>query len=112
MGMVSPKGALELMQVESKFHVEGSLFQIALEWGIWGFVLWMAFIGNSMKKIWEGWRTVQDLQPRLFLGTAFTGWVVALIAFIFLPLMQSVNLMIFLWFLLGMGKIEGSIDRF
>jgi hypothetical protein len=111
MGMVSPKGALALMQVESRFHVEGSLFQIALEWGLWGFALWMAFIGLNMWKIWEGWGSAKDVETHVLVGAAFTAWVTSLVAFVFLPLMQSVNLMVLLWFLLGSGSNNISFKR-
>ncbi len=33
MGLVEPKGAMELLAVEGAFHVEGSIFQIAVEMG-------------------------------------------------------------------------------
>jgi hypothetical protein len=112
MGMVSPKGALALMQVESKFHVEGSIFQIALEWGVWGLGLWLAFIGINLLRIWRAWNSVGMSDGQIFLGTAFTGWITALVAFIFLPLMQSINLMVLLWFLLGVGAgLAGTGSR-
>ncbi len=103
MGMVWPKGAALLMETESLYHVEGSLFQIAFEWGVWGFAAWMAFIGIALVRIWKAWVGTGSFQVRVHSGTAVLGWVGALLVFIFLPLMQSVNLMVLLWFLLGLG---------
>ena len=49
MGMVWPKGAAILREVEASYHIEGALFQIAFEWGLWGFGIWMLFIGLGKK---------------------------------------------------------------
>ena len=103
MGMVWPKGAALLMETEALYHVEGSLFQIAFEWGLWGFAIWMAFIGIALARVWKAWGQTGSFQVQVHSGTAFLGWVGALVSFIFLPLMQSINLMVLLWFLLGLG---------
>ncbi len=103
MGMVWPKGAALLMETEALYHVEGSLFQIAFEWGLWGFAIWMAFIGIALARVWKAWVQTGSFQVQVHSGTAFLGWVGALVSFIFLPLMQSINLMVLLWFLLGLG---------
>ena len=101
MGMVEPKGALALMAAESLYHVEGSLFQIAMEMGVWGLLVWLFFWGVCLTKIWKEWGGLKQPGFRVLTGTAFVGWIGALVAFIFLPLMQSVSLMVWLWFLLG-----------
>jgi len=103
MGMVWPKGAALLMETEALYHVEGSLFQIAFEWGLWGFAVWMTFIGIALVRVWRVWVQPGSFQVKVHSGTAFLGWVGALASFIFLPLMQSINLMVLLWFLLGLG---------
>lgn len=101
MGMVEPKGALALMATESLYHVEGSLFQIAMEMGVWGLVVWLLFWGACLTKIWREWGELKQPGLKVLAGTAFTVWLGALVAFVFLPLMQSVSLMVWLWFLLG-----------
>ena len=108
MGMVEPKGALTLMATESLYHVEGSLFQIAMEMGVLGLVIWLAFWCVGLVQIWRMWGQLHDPILKVFSGITFTGWLGALVAFIFLPLMQSVSLMVWLWFLLGIG-LESSV---
>jgi hypothetical protein len=103
MGMVWPKGAALLMETEALYHIEGSLFQIAFEWGLWGFAIWMVLIFIALVRVWRVWVQTGWFQAQVHAGTAFLGWVGALATFIFLPLMQSVNLMVLLWFLLGLG---------
>jgi len=92
-----------LMSIDAKYHVEGSLFQIAMEMGMWGLALWLAFWGSCLAAIWTAWDRLRNPTLKIFSGTAFASWVGALVAFVFLPLMQSVSLMVWLWFLLGVG---------
>ena len=112
MGMVLPKGAALLMETEALYHIEGSLFQIAFEWGLWGFAVWMSFVGIALAQVWKAWVQTSSFQVQVHSGTAFLGWVGALVVLIFLPLMQSINLMVLLWFLLGLGvglaQVNGS----
>jgi len=110
MGFVEPKGAFYLMAIEGKYHVEGSLFQIAMEMGVWGLALWLAFWGSCLAVLWRAWDRVGDPTLRVFVGTAFASWVGALVAFVFLPLMQSVSLMVWLWFLLGLGVSAEAVE--
>jgi O-antigen ligase len=101
MGMVAPKGALYLINTEPLFHAEGSLFQIMLEWGISGIVLWAAFWILALRAVWGKLKRDNSFEGRILLGVSLFGWIGALVTFLFLPLMQSVNLMVFLWYLLG-----------
>ncbi len=110
MGFVEPKGALYLMSIEAKYHVEGSLFQIAMEMGVWGLALWLAFWGSCLAILWRAWANLRDPALKVFVGTAFASWVGALVAFVFLPLMQSVSLMVWLWFLLGLGVSADAVE--
>ena len=103
MGMVWPKGAALLKETAALYHIEGSLFQIAFEWGLWGFAVWMSFIGIALARVWKAWVQTSSFQVQVHSGTAFLGWLGALVVLIFLPLMQSINLMVLLWFLLGLG---------
>jgi hypothetical protein len=110
MGRVTPKGALIFQSIEAAYHVEGSLFQIAMEMGVWGLAIWLAFIAMGLGITYRNWRTVEAPLLRIITGTAFTAWLGALVAFLFLPLMQSISLMCWLWFLLGVGVSSGEID--
>jgi O-antigen ligase len=101
MGMVEPKGAISLIEAGGSYHVEGSLFQIAEEMGVWGLGLWLAFLGGALVRIYRGWHSLTEGVLRAFSGAALTGWAGSLVAFLFLPLMQSISLMVWLWFLLG-----------
>jgi hypothetical protein len=103
MGMVEPKGALLLIGTEALYHVEGSLFQIGMEMGLWGLAAWLLFWGVCIVKLWKNWAALAASTERIWSGIAMTGWVGALVAFIFLPLMQSISLMVWLWFMLGLA---------
>lgn len=103
MGLVEPKGAASQIQIGGLYHVEGSLFQIAEEMGLWGLALWLAFWTLALRRIARSWAQLSDAALRVYSGTAFAGWSGALVAFVFLPLMQSISLMVWLWFLLGIG---------
>jgi hypothetical protein len=114
MGMVWPKGAAVLRKAGALYHVEGALFQIAFEWGAWGFAAWMAFIGTGLFKNLRAWTRQGVPEARIQFGTAILGWVGILVVLLFLPLTQSINLMVMLWFLLGLGvglERSPSLDK-
>jgi hypothetical protein len=108
MGLVEPKGALALIEAGGLYHVEGSIFQIAMEMGVWGLAAWLAFWGAALVRIWRNWHGLRTPELRIVAGTAFAGWLGSLVAFLFLPLMQSISLMVWLWFLLGAGYESAS----
>jgi hypothetical protein len=103
MGMVEPKGAAILRETEALFHVEGSLFQIGMEMGVWGLALWLTFWGAALTRIWRTWSGLDFTETKVVAGTTFAGWIGALVAFLFLPLMQSVSLMVWLWLVIGLA---------
>ena len=111
MGLVEPKGALILIKSEALFHVEGSLFQIAMEMSVWGLALWLLFWGAGLFQIWRSWPNLKEPSLKVLTGTALTGWLGALVAFLFLPLMQSISLMVWLWFLIGLALQAERLDR-
>jgi O-antigen ligase len=111
MGMVAPKGALLLIETEALYHVEGSLFQIAMEMGVWGLALWLFFWGVCLYKIWNEWAGIRSSSLQIIAGVALTGWIGALVAFAFLPLMQSINLMVWLWAILGLGISSNTLQQ-
>ncbi len=71
----------------------------------------LAFWGLALAQIWRNWQTVDSPELRVVAGTAFTAWLGSLVAFLFLPLMQSISLMVWLWFLLGLGFASRDIDK-
>jgi len=74
MGFVEPKGALYLMSIDAKYHVEGSLFQIAMEMGVWGLALWLIFWGICLAAIWTAWDRLRK-PSRFFLAQPLrAGW--------------------------------------
>jgi hypothetical protein len=110
MGLVEPKGALALMAIDGAYHVEGSLFQIAMEMGVWGLAAWLAFWGVALARIYRNFHLLRNVPLKVITGTAFAGWLGSLVAFLFLPLMQSISLMVWLWFLLGAGYQSKSFE--
>lgn len=108
LGLVEPKGALSLMQVGGVFHVEGSLLQIAEEMGVWGLALWLVFWAGLLAQASRAWGRLRTGPLRAITATAFAGWIGSLVAFTFLPLMQSISLMVWLWFLLGTATADES----
>ena len=109
MGLVEPKGALSLIQAGGSYHVEGSIFQIAVEMGVWGLAAWLAFWAVALARVWRNWHALSAVELKVLAGAALAAWLGSLIAFLFLPLMQSISLMVWLWFLLGAGY---QSDRF
>ena len=100
MGLVGPRiGAF--FPKDPAFHVEGSVFQIAFEMGIWGMGLWALFA--IVVGVWavRGWGRAEDPLDRALVGTAVGGGLGLSFVLLFLPLMQSMPLMSWLWFLLG-----------
>jgi len=112
MGMVEPKGAISLIEMGGLYHVEGSLFQIAEEMGVWGLALWLSFWALALIRIARSWPRLSDPWLRALSGTAFAAWLGGLVAFLFLPLMQSISLMVWLWFLLGIAVAARRIEAF
>jgi hypothetical protein len=110
MGMVEPKGAISLIEMGGLYHVEGSLFQIAEEMGVWGLGLWLLFWAVALVRVYRTWPGLKDVSLRTFAGAAFAGWLGSLVAFLFLPLMQSISLMVWLWFLLGIAGAAHRIE--
>lgn len=111
MGLVEPKGALIFLDIDGIFHVEGSLLQIGVEMGVLGLAIWFIFFGLALVDIWVRWKGLEEPLTKIVSGTAFAGWIGALVAFVFLPLMQSISLMAWLWFFLGEGVVSTEIEE-
>ena len=109
MGLVGPRiGAF--FPAQPAFHVEGSVFQIAFEMGIWGVGLWALFA--IVVGVWavRGRRRAEDPLDRAMVGTAVGGGLGLSFVLLFLPLMQSMPLMSWIWFLLGYAVHLGHSD--
>jgi len=100
MGLVGPRSGAFFPE-QPAFHVEGSVFQIAFEMGIWGLGLWALFA--VVIGVWavRGWRRAEVPLDRAMVGTALGGGLGLSFVLLFLPLMQSMPLMSWMWFLLG-----------
>jgi hypothetical protein len=105
MGQAGPRDGLFFPDV-SIYEVESSLFHLALDMGIWGLALWMAIIGCLWSALWKAWQHGTSSEVRLVAALAACLWPGYLLAFLFLPLMQSMALMAWLWFLSGAGIRE------
>lgn len=110
MGLVEPKGALLLLTSESTFHVESSILQIAMEMGVWGLAAWLVFWSFALVKVFGNWGSIKEANLKALTGTAFVAWIGSLAALAFMPLMQSIGLMVWLWFLLGLGLASKDIE--
>ena len=111
MGLVRPKPAVDALELENTYHAEGSLFQIAIEMGIWGLFAWGIFFALALLRIVRGRRELTAKELLILSAAAAASWAAALVAFAILPLMQSISLMIWLWFLLGIGINAPEIQR-
>ena len=111
MGLVGPREGIFFQSVEEAFHVEGSLFQIAMEMGVWSLVIWLIFLGAVLVSIAHNRLSLKYRILHIVAGTAVAGWLGALVAFLILPLMQSIALMSWLWFLLGYGLSAHLIEQ-
>lgn len=102
MGLVGPRQGFGFPPVAA-YHVEGSLFQIAMEMGVWGLGAFLLFLALALRSAWSGLAVLSPSPLRALTTVAIAGWVGAMVAFLFLPLMQALPLMAWLWFLLGLA---------
>jgi len=110
MGLVGPREGAYFPKIK-EYHVEGSLFQIAMDTSVVGLALWLAFLGTSLVFVWRAWQRVSDSLIWVLVAVSFTGWIASLVTFLILPLMQSFSLMAWLWFLLGFAFISEELQR-
>jgi len=109
MGLVGPRlGAF--FPKDPAFHVEGSILQIAFDMGVWGAALWILFALVALVWAVRGWRRAEDPLDRALVGTAVGGGLGLSFVLLFLPLMQSMPLMSWMWFLLGYAVHLGRSD--
>ena len=109
MGLVGPRQGTFFPAVPA-YHVEGSLFQIAMDMGVWGSVVWLLFLAAVLTRVWSTWRGAASPLLRTVGGTAFLGSLGALVVFVFLPLMQSLTIMSWLWFFLGLAYSGDRVE--
>ena len=77
---------------------------------ILGLGIWLAFWCVGLMNIWQMWCELKQPGLRVLTATASTGWIGALVAFVFLPLMQSISLMVWLWFFFGLALESQRIE--
>lgn len=102
MGLAGPRIGAFFPETPA-FHAEGSLFQIALDMSVFGLLLWLAFVLSLIISMFRRLRSTEHQFLNSIQLTAITGWVGGLFVFLILPLMQSMTLMSWMWFLLGIG---------
>jgi hypothetical protein len=109
MGLVGPRQGFGFPTVAA-FHVEGSLLQIAMEMGVWGLGVYLALMLISLRRAWFKVAALSSAVMRVSSIAAVAGWAGALVALVFLPLMQALPLMAWLWFLLGLACSADRIE--
>ena len=109
MGLVGPREGTFFPRDE-EYHVESSLFQIAMDMSIFGTIAWLILWGVALGHVWRAWRAVRSPLLQLVDGLAFSAWIAALLTFLILPLMQSFSLMGWLWFFLGLGLVSHRVE--
>lgn len=102
MGLVGPRQGFGFPPVAA-FHVEGSLFQMAMEFGVWGLAVFVVFLIVAGRRMWSNGQHAGDSWLRVVCGVGVAGWSGACVTFLFLPLMQAFPLMAWIWFLTGIG---------
>jgi hypothetical protein len=107
MGLVGPRDGRFFPEVEP-FKVESSLLQIAFDMGIYGLALWLAFWTWLLAWLKQGWAEGLGPTQSLLALISFCLWPGYLAAFLFLPLMQSLALMSWLWSLSGLAMAESK----
>jgi len=86
------------------FHVEGSYFQMAMEFGVWGLAIFLVFLFLALRQTWREGMRASPPTLRVLSGVSVAGWLGVSVTFLFLPLMQAFPLMAWLWFCLGIGQ--------
>ncbi len=106
MGLVGPRQGFGFPPVAA-FHVEGSLFQMAMEFGVWGMAVFLVFLTLAGRRMWSIGQQAGDSLLRVVCGVGVAGWSGACVTFLFLPLMQAFPLMAWIWCLTGIGMHPG-----
>ncbi len=110
MGLVGPRQGFGFPAVAA-FHVEGSYFQMAMEFGVWGLVAFLVFLFLALRRTWWGGIRAGDPVIRVLCGVSVAAWLGVSVTFLFLPLMQALPLMAWLWFCLAIGQQAYWLDR-
>jgi hypothetical protein len=112
LGTVGPRiGAFFPAPEDVAFHIEGSVFQIAFELGIPGLIAWGLFLGLALWQAWAASRVAATVELQLVAATAVAGWIGSGVVFLFIPLMQSLTMMAWMWFLLGLTLSTVEVEE-
>jgi len=109
MGLVGPRQGFGFPAVAA-FHVEGSYFQMAMEFGVWGLAIFLVFLFLALRQTWREGMRASPPTLRVLSGVSVAGWLGVSVTFLFLPLMQAFPLMAWLWFALGIGLQARRLD--
>ena len=72
----------------------------------WGFLLALG--------LWQGWRAwgaARTPEMQVSAATAIAGWIGSAVVFLFIPLMQSLTMMAWMWFFLGLTLATVELER-
>lgn len=110
LGLVGPRRGV-FFPTNVAFHVEGSVFQLAFEMGIWGLAVWVIFVFAALRKAWRVLLHTADPMVDSLAATAVSGWIASIPVQLFIPLMQSLPMMSWMWFFLGLAVEDPDFDR-
>jgi O-antigen ligase len=102
-GLVGPRiGMFFPSPSDVAFHIEGSIFQIAFELGVVGLTFWLIFLAVCTWFGWKAWMAISSTEMQAVAAVAIAGGIGSLVVFLFIPLMQSLTMMAWMWFFLGL----------
>jgi len=112
LGLVGPRiGAFFPAPENVAFHIEGSIFQIAFELGVIGLAVWGVFLALCLWRGWRAWMAAATAEMELTAAVAVSGGIGSLVVFLFIPLMQSLTMMAWMWFFLGLTLAAVELER-
>jgi len=112
LGLVGPRiGAFFPAPENVAFHIEGSIFQIAFELGVIGLAVWGVFLAICLRRGWRAWMAAATAEVELTAAVAVAGGIGSLVVFLFIPLMQSLTMMAWMWFFLGLTLAAVELER-
>ena len=111
LGTIGPRiGAYFPAPEDVAFHIEGSIFQIAFELGLVGLAVWGVFLALCLWRGWKAWKAAATEEMELTAAVAVAGGIGSLVVFLFIPLMQSLTMMAWMWFFLGVNLATVEVE--
>lgn len=110
MGQVGPRiGAF--FPDQPRFHIEGSIFQIAFDMGLWGLAVWLVGLAVVLRRAWRTLSAIDDPMVDSLARTGLSGWLALVPVALFIPILQSLSMMSWMWFLLGLAVKGPQLER-